>query len=159
MPKTLKDYRPQHDEDCGTNQCQKCMGRRDNDMHDAVEWPVSGCHDFTPFDCDCGLDTALAAFDHLLQQHSEMSPQAEAAKHARIDHALARTLLSAVKALAAKGYRHLDDDEESKAMKVLSALAGVTGCYPEIDKLYAQIGSGTQATKEQAVPTHRSAAL
>jgi hypothetical protein len=75
-----------------------------------------------------------------------------------IDHALARTLLSAVKALAAKGYRHLDDDEESKAMKVLSALAGVTGCYPEIDKLYAQIGSDTQATKEPAFTTRRSAA-
>lgn len=55
--------------------------------------------------------------------------------------ALLLDFAKAVKELAAKGYRHLDGDEESKAMKVLSALSGVPGCYPEIDKLYARIES------------------
>lgn len=46
-----------------------------------------------------------------------------------------------VKTLATKGYHHWDADEDSKAGKVLSALAGVPGCYPEIDAIYAQIES------------------
>jgi hypothetical protein len=66
---------------------------------------------------------------------------------------------TAVKALASKGYRHLDADEDTKAMKVLSALAGVPGCYPEIDALYAQIVSGNQSAEaERAASTSRSGA-
>jgi hypothetical protein len=70
----------------------------------------------------------------------------------------AETLMSAVQALAAKGYRYWDTDEDSKAGKVLSALAGVRGCYPEIDALYVKVGSGNQSAQEQAPATSRSAA-
>lgn len=64
-------------------------------------------------------------------------------------------LLTAVKTLAAKGYRHLDADEESKAMKVLSALAGIPGCYPEIDALYAEIEGKSAVGASGVYPNER----
>lgn len=67
-------------------------------------------------------------------------------------------LMTVVQRLAADGYAHLDADRDVKALKILSALAGVRGCYPELDAIYAAIGSGTpdaSATDEK----HEGAAL
>lgn len=56
MTRTLKDYRPQHDEDCASRECTRCKFRRVNVRHVSG----NGGHPFTPKPCTCGLDTLLS---------------------------------------------------------------------------------------------------
>lgn len=69
--RTLKDYRPQHDEDCGVRVCAKCphpwahrgLGRTCEiavgECRTTGEQELCGCV-FTPKPCSCGLDALLS---------------------------------------------------------------------------------------------------
>lgn len=61
MARTLKDYRPQHDEDCNLNKCARCDDGPRGLLHgNHTPWPERE-HDFEPVHtCSCGLDALLA---------------------------------------------------------------------------------------------------
>jgi len=58
-PRTLKDYRPQHDEDCAIYLCRHCGGR----LYRGQPPKACICHGLTrtPKPCSCGLDALLTA--------------------------------------------------------------------------------------------------
>ena len=64
MTRTLKDYRPQHDEDCAANYCRRCGKHGDGEI-DRTFGEVERCarlyHSFEAKPCSCGLAALLQA--------------------------------------------------------------------------------------------------
>lgn len=56
--RTLKDYRPQHDDGCASRRCEHCNDKWD--QHVAKAFGRFGCFNFTKKPCTCGLDALLA---------------------------------------------------------------------------------------------------
>lgn len=54
-------------------------------------------------------------------------------------------VVKVVQALAAQGYQHWEAYEDLKVGDVLSALAGVPGCYPAVDRAYAAVQASRAA--------------
>lgn len=69
MTRTLKDYRPQHDEGCESERCRQCGARTGWISHDRMMG-----HAWEPLKCTCGLDTLLA---QPLSGEGVTPPQAE----------------------------------------------------------------------------------
>ena len=60
MSRTLKDYRPQHDERCAIHKCRECgHWRGDPTMHNYGD----ECNEWHSLPCSCGLDALLHAVD------------------------------------------------------------------------------------------------
>jgi hypothetical protein len=56
--KTLRDYRPQHADDCAGYQCAECGAHRSDSFAHGFGKP---CDDFTPHSCSCGLADLLSS--------------------------------------------------------------------------------------------------
>lgn len=61
----LKDYRPQHDEDCASRRCSECDGNNlsywHSPRHPELGRGIGGVkrHTAKPLPCSCGLDALL----------------------------------------------------------------------------------------------------
>lgn len=58
MTRTLRDYRPQHDDGCNARYCVVCEGTKQ--FHREILAVLDAPHLFKPKTCDCGLDALLA---------------------------------------------------------------------------------------------------
>ncbi len=61
MTRTLKDYRPQHDEDCRSYWCQTCGFHAEHRAHGKLIIGLN--HEFIPVACTCGLDALIETED------------------------------------------------------------------------------------------------
>lgn len=59
MSRTLADYKPQHDYDCGVNRCVHCEKHRRHRIHVAKALTAHECS-FDGGACSCGLERLLS---------------------------------------------------------------------------------------------------
>lgn len=64
-PRTLHDYRPQHDEDCDIRQCVTCGGRLESYWHESSRSWMPSYHAPQAQPCSCGLAALLEAVPQL----------------------------------------------------------------------------------------------
>ena len=69
MTKTLKDYRPQHDEDCTIEKCSVCGHVRGLCLY--CQRGEVKQHGFTPSPCSCGLEALLSGEGESRRENTE----------------------------------------------------------------------------------------
>ena len=147
MTRTLKDYRPQHDEGCASRRCSKC--------NQAIDWldGSCGCSDYprsAPKPCTCGLDALLTAPAPAGEATPAMPPdsfpgtdidaaekRAEQAE-ARVTHLRTEKVNLALRLSAALGVTSDEDGGEFVSI-IQSRMALVTQQAAQIEELKTTI--------------------
>ncbi len=174
--RTLKDYRPQHDEDCAIyDQCGHIEGRCDSTIHNNC-FDRKKDHEFVPStkSCSCGLD-ALIATDrdicHAVWAHSwcgddhsmatrayrALKDQAEKITALEADIARQRLLLEVIPEDGSVLEALAKAEAALAAFQQALSSAGVTEQSGELtwvfkpDKVYVAASGGTAASRLEGV--------